>query len=279
MAKYTTTLRTFCENLWVQQGNDLNGVSHDTVIKNALSAVFNFDFPIWDSKYRETLESKIVRHYYVEEIAFETFGLFQFYLENYLIEKMPYYNLLYENGVKMGNIFATHETGSKHFLSDDTHTTDNTGTQENSGTVDNTGTQTNTGITEHTGTQEKSENETNLEWLSSRDVGTGVDYQNDSQVSSARKTDGSIDTSSTRTDNLKDEKTATRTDNLKREDSFTRTDNLKETLVRNDDQWTTDDRWKDVPDKISTYGKLVEYYQDLDQQIIRALEPLFIGIW
>ena len=82
MSKYTTTIKTLIDN--------------------------NFDFkmtsyPIFDENYRETLNQKILSHYYENEIGFETASLFRFYLNNKLNEIMPYYNELYNNQIKLLN--------------------------------------------------------------------------------------------------------------------------------------------------------------------------------
>lgn len=55
------------------------------------------DYPIFDEDYRETLNNKIIRHYYMREIGQETFGLFKFYLRRTMFEIMPYYNQLYNS--------------------------------------------------------------------------------------------------------------------------------------------------------------------------------------
>lgn len=75
MAKYTITIKTLIDN--------------------------NFDFqmtqyPIFDEEYRNTLNTKILNHYYENEIGFETAPLFRFYLNQKLNEIMPYYNNLYK---------------------------------------------------------------------------------------------------------------------------------------------------------------------------------------
>lgn len=80
MSKYTTTIKTLIDN--------------------------NFDFkmtsyPIFDENYRETLNQKILYHYYENEIGFETASLFRFYLNNKLNEIMPYYNELYNKQIKL----------------------------------------------------------------------------------------------------------------------------------------------------------------------------------
>lgn len=67
-----------------------------TLIKNNFN--FGLDtYPIFDNMYRQTLNQKILNHYYNSEIGFETPELFKFYLNNKLNEIMPYYNTLYEN--------------------------------------------------------------------------------------------------------------------------------------------------------------------------------------
>ena len=75
MAKYTITIKTLIDNK------------------------FNFkmdSYPIFDEKYRNTLNQNILYHYYENEIGFETASLFRFYLNQKLNEIMPYYNELYK---------------------------------------------------------------------------------------------------------------------------------------------------------------------------------------
>lgn len=80
MAHYTITIRTLIKN--------------------------NFDFqltsyPIFDENYRNTLNEKLLNHYYENEIGFETAPLFRFYLNNKLNEIMPKYNVLYNAQKKL----------------------------------------------------------------------------------------------------------------------------------------------------------------------------------
>ena len=53
------------------------------------------DYPIFDETYRETLNNKIVRHYWAYEIGSETSGLFRWNLRDAMFMIMPYYNQLY----------------------------------------------------------------------------------------------------------------------------------------------------------------------------------------
>lgn len=93
MAKYTITIKTLLKNN------------------------FNFDlqnYPIFDEKYRKTLNDNILNFYYENEIGFETPELFKFYLNNKMALIMPYYNNLY-NAQKevlnnlLGNVNLTEE--------------------------------------------------------------------------------------------------------------------------------------------------------------------------
>lgn len=96
MSNYTTQVRFICEQkagLTESEGQD----SINDIIANALTGVFNFDFPIFDEAYRSVLETKILKHYYTREIAFETVGLWQLKLDTRLNEIMPYYNKMYES--------------------------------------------------------------------------------------------------------------------------------------------------------------------------------------
>ena len=74
-------------------------MAHYTItIKSLIDNNFNFglsSYPIFDETYRNTLNQKILNHYYENEIGFETANLFKFYLNNKMNEIMPYYNELY----------------------------------------------------------------------------------------------------------------------------------------------------------------------------------------
>ena len=135
MSKYTTELRFICETY-----NNLDtsvGLSNvNTVIDKALPKLFDFDFPIFDENYRKQLELKIVRHFYLREIGFETVGVFKFYLENKLNEIMPYYNKIYDAyllDIDPLSNYRSKKTGNNNQLSDNkTNTTDNRDSKQTS---------------------------------------------------------------------------------------------------------------------------------------------------
>ena len=94
MSSYTTQLRYICESL---TGHTESVGYNDTkdVITAAVPLVFDFDFPIFDENHRNTLCSKIIAHYYNDEIAYETVGLLKFNLRTKMNEIRPYYSTLY----------------------------------------------------------------------------------------------------------------------------------------------------------------------------------------
>lgn len=102
MSNYTTELRWI-----VEQMADPTATTVSQKITSATPKIFNFYFPIFDETHRQTLEEKIIRHYFTHEIAFETVGLWQFYLEERMNLIMPYYNDLYKTTQEEYNILDT----------------------------------------------------------------------------------------------------------------------------------------------------------------------------
>lgn len=121
MATYTVEIRTLVENHF------------DLGLKN---------YPIFDEKYREGLNNKIINHFYFREIGFETAGLFKFYLNQKMSEIMPYYNQLYKSELLKFNPFynvdkATTNDGIKNGNSSRVGNSNTTGTSEFENNADN----------------------------------------------------------------------------------------------------------------------------------------------
>lgn len=76
MAKYTTSIQTLLKN------------NFDLGLQ---------DYPIFDEKYRSTLNNNILSFYYNDEIAFETAQLFKYHLNAKMNIIMPKYNTLYKS--------------------------------------------------------------------------------------------------------------------------------------------------------------------------------------
>lgn len=113
MSKYTTQVRFICESeCGLTESEGFNSV--DTIIEKAAPKVFNFDFPVFDIKYRLPLEKKILSHYYTREIGEETYGLWKLRLSTRLREIMPYYNKLYESELYKFNPFYDIDLTTRH---------------------------------------------------------------------------------------------------------------------------------------------------------------------
>lgn len=96
MSKYTTEVRFICES-YAGLSESTGQKSVNSIIKQAIPKVFDFDFPIFDEAYREVLCGKILKHYYLREIGLETVGAWKLMLDTKLNEIMPYYNQLYNS--------------------------------------------------------------------------------------------------------------------------------------------------------------------------------------
>lgn len=76
---------------------DIDSWGYAKIIEQGMKYIFDFDYPIFDEAYRTVLQTKILKNYYMREIAHETFGLFKMRLDNQLNISMEYYNQLYES--------------------------------------------------------------------------------------------------------------------------------------------------------------------------------------
>lgn len=117
MAKYTTTIRTLIDN------------NFDFGLK---------DYPIFDENYRTILNNKILMHYYMDEIGFETAGLFKVYLNNKMNEIMSYYNELYKKQNDLLLNFDKTTNMTETFKRDNTTDTNTTSNSTSSNTASGT---------------------------------------------------------------------------------------------------------------------------------------------
>lgn len=99
MSKYTTEVRFICESSLQNNGIDISKMTVDEIIDSSLKYVFNFNFPIFDESYRNTLEHNILNYYYTREIGLETVQLWKQKLNVKLNLIMPKYNKMYESEI------------------------------------------------------------------------------------------------------------------------------------------------------------------------------------
>ena len=237
------------------QGKELMTAKRSELINNLIPEIFNFDYPIWDESHRITLEYRIINHYWIHEIGFETIEMFQWALENWLNEHMDYYIALWEKQQQVGNPFRINSWSHDKLDTDNVHDRKNTGTQQHK--VDNDRTKKNTG----TQTNEQDA------WQSDRDIGTGENYKDDDYVTFSNKNEGT----STRTDNL--------TDHTVDDNKAVRTDDLEENLTEKDDETRVITKWQEVADKVGILDKFARTYRDIDDMIIKEIQGFWMMIW
>lgn len=130
MSKYTTEIRRICES-YAGNPSETGYSTVKDIIEAARAKVFSFEYPIFDPAYKGVLETKILKHFYTREIAFESVGLFLLKLDTRMNEIMPYYNKLYRT--------ETLEFNPLHdFDVSRTHKNDLTTQQQNEGSASGT---------------------------------------------------------------------------------------------------------------------------------------------
>ncbi len=311
MAKYTTQVRTICENsagFRVEQG--LGKI--DEVLQKSAPVVFNFNFPIFDEEYRLPLEIKILKHYYMREIGEETVGLWKLRLNTKLNEIMPYYNQLYESElIKFNPLYDTDlttegnnnsnknqkENSSKTNKDEYTENTigkDTTTSSKNGKTISESDTSYSTsGNT--TGTTTNEHNDTEYELYSDTPQGalTGVDTEQYLTNATKRsKTGGSTDNvNNTTTESGSGSEDLTVTSNESGNSTTDKTGgktsgrNITETNTHTNDITNTDEYIKTVVGKSGgeSYSKRLKEFREtflnIDLMIIEELQNLFFKLW
>lgn len=138
MASYTMELRNYIEMF--SQNEEINTRER---IEKGRTKLFDFDYPIFDPDYKKVFETHFIRRFYMREIGFETEGLFKFYLENYLLINMPYWNKMFQSELLTFDVFNNTKV-------DTTQNKTNDRTQTSTSTTDGTSESTTDGTSEHT---------------------------------------------------------------------------------------------------------------------------------
>ena len=111
MAKYTIDLRKIIDNYYSRE--EVESWFKDYCIENYLTPVqveTILNANIWS---KDRLASKIVDHYYMREIGYETIGLFKHYAKVYMQEIMErYLPLIYSNSIEYNPLINVDYTES-----------------------------------------------------------------------------------------------------------------------------------------------------------------------
>ena len=81
--------------------------------KTTHEKVFDFDYVLSNKIDKESFECEILNHFMMRRIGFETFTAFQLYLENKLLEILPYYNIMFDSLIDY-NLFNDGEVISRN---------------------------------------------------------------------------------------------------------------------------------------------------------------------
>ena len=262
MSKYTTELRFICENYAglteSQGGNKIN-----EIISKALPKIFDFDYPIFDEKYRTELETKIVRHYYTREICCETVGRWKLFLEDKLNLIMPYYNQLYKSALLEIDPLITTKMSTNRTINK--NNSDNL-TSNTSGTIDVTN------ITDTTGNVTTSSNgsssSTNKESDTPQGGISGLVTDNYLTNASINNATDSVSSTVGTTDKKVDDNSESRKENKTESRTGTEGENYVETLQGNNGISQSD-----------LLLKFRETFLNIDNMLINELNDLFFSLW
>ena len=291
MAHFTIELRNLLE-AYTGMTEPSTYSEMDKLISDGRKLLFDFGYPIFDENYRETIETKIIRHFYFREIGQETPGRFKSRLYTKMNEIMPYFNQLY----------MSEKLAYDPFIDTDIATTFNRNADEigennrnNSGSTNtdttNTGERTtNNTVSTETDSTDNSTNTTNATTTGKRrhsDTPQGglTGLENDQYMSDATLTDETVVQSDKgeQTSNVsmettgKEETHSTDTGNAKTETTFGEIATHK---INN-----TEDTFNYTKGKSGgrTYMEMLKQYRDsflnIDLMVINQLEPLFMGLW
>lgn len=275
MSKYTTEVRFICEQ-YAGLSESIGFQDVETVIQKAIPHIFNFNFPIFDEKYRNVLETKILRHFYTREIGLETVGLWKLKLSTKLNEIMPYYNQLYKSELLEFNPLYDVDLTR-------THTTTKDGTTNTRTTSD---TETNTEVmTEENVTADYSrkDNETNNNTETRKRMYSDTPQGAISDLESGRYlTDATIENNVYQ--NVRD---ITQTDSTTSESNggSTTESSVSNTGSSNTSIKDTETYLEVVKGKqgSTSFTKLLMEYRDtflnIDMLVINELNELFMGLW
>lgn len=137
MSKFTTETRYICETYSGVTSGNIN-----ECIEKSISYIFSDDWNTYNPNHKQELCKKILKHYYLSEIGFETVGLWKLNLNEMLSEIMPKYNIMYQALEAVNNkIFNNVETTETRELTGKQSTTANSSnTSESASKTDSSGT-------------------------------------------------------------------------------------------------------------------------------------------
>ena len=291
MSKYTTELRFICETSAGLTDSEGYTSTRD-IIEKSRAKIFDFDYPIFDEKYRSVLETKIIKHYYTREIAAETVGLWKLWLDERMNNIMPYYNQLYKSELLEFNPFYDTDitTDSNRKIKHEENTKDNNLRTDNTTTTDNiTGKNTRTDNLSTANSHEDHDRDSgtndNLTAYSDTPQNglTGVTELN--YLTNATKVNGSDNKQHNNDGSYTTLNTGTQVDDNTQTSTIKNTGTVSNAGSGTKNYDNVNDYLEHVKGKRGTdsYSKILQEYRktflNIDQMIINSLSDLFMGVW
>ena len=271
-ARYTTLVRDICEFYANENTNGLSNIND--VLDKSWDIIFTKNWEIFDESYRKILCEKILRKYFTREICSETVELWKLWLDAAMCEIMPTYNQLYESTLIKYDVFNNVDVTTT-FVKSGKEDSKNTG---NSNTTDS-GEETNKGKSTGNvkGTTKSDSKNNGLNVHSDTPQGGINGVENEQYLSDATK----------RTNTSNADNTVSNTENNTTELNNTlKTSNTQTNKSTNKGTKETSEEWTQ-----RIFGKnngqsnnmLLKEFRDnilnIDQMIIKDLEPLFFQLW
>lgn len=291
MSKYTTELRFICETS-VGLTDSEGYTSAREIIEKSREKIFDFDYPIFDEKYRSVLETKIIKHYYTREIAGETVGLWKLWLDERMNSIMPYYNQLYKSELLEFNpLYDTDiTTDSNRNVTHEESTTDDNVRTDNTTRTDNlTGKNTRTDNLSTANNHEDhgTDSDTNDSLTAYSDTPqnglTGVNALN--YLTNATKINGNDNKTHDNNGSSTTTNTGTQVDEATQENTSKNTGTVSNRGSGTKNYDNVDDYLEHVKGKRGTdsYAKMLNEYRktflNIDQMVVNSLSDLFMGVW
>ncbi len=141
MAKYTVQIKSIIESLGSNSVLALSTL--DEQIEKARPQIFDFDYPFYDPSSKKDFETWILESILMDEINYETYGLWHLRLRTWMKTNMPYYNKLYESAKLITNPLKNHhlerttegsESGNSSSNGEGTSTSNGTSTNNDEST-------------------------------------------------------------------------------------------------------------------------------------------------
>lgn len=273
-ARYTTLLRDICEFYADENTNGLSNIND--ILDKSWEHIFTTNWEIFYESYRKILCEKILRKYFTREICAETAELWKLWLDSTMCEIMPTYNQLYESTLIKYDVFNNVDVTTT-FEKSGKENTKNTG---NTNITDN-GTQTNSGkSTGNIKGNTKSDTKSNISELnlhSDTPQGGIAGVEDEQYLSDATKHTNNSDTATTGTSN---ETNSTELNNTTKSTNNQTNNSTNKGTKESSEEWTQRIFGKNNGQSNSM---LLKEFRDnilnIDQMIIKDLEPLFFQLW